>query len=43
MLFAGYLWAMISRMERPISAELVAFHRKEQLERLKQFLFSWDD
>lgn len=38
MLMAGYLWAMLSRMPRPISDELVAFHRKEQLARLRSML-----
>ncbi|MDA8098001.1 MAG: glycosyltransferase family 2 protein [Nitrospiraceae bacterium] len=38
-LLAGYVWAALSRAERPISAELVAFRRREQMERLKRFLF----
>jgi biofilm PGA synthesis N-glycosyltransferase PgaC len=33
---AGYLWAGLKRTERPVSKELVRFHRKEQIERLKQ-------
>ncbi len=37
-LLAGYMWCWITRHERPISAELMAFHRKEQLARLKQLL-----
>jgi hypothetical protein len=37
-LLAGYLWSMIRRIERPVSAELVAFRRREQMQRLKKFL-----
>lgn len=33
---AGYLWAAITRIERPISRELMAFHRQEQMARLKK-------
>lgn len=32
---AGYAWAWASRMERPVSAELMAFHRREQMSRFK--------
>lgn len=35
---AGYLWAWIQSQERPVSKELMAFHRREQMERLKRFL-----
>ena len=35
---AGYLWAAVTRTPRPISPELIAFHRKEQLARLKRLL-----
>jgi GT2 family glycosyltransferase len=35
---AGYLWAWITRMPRPVSAELMAFHRAEQMVRLKKLL-----
>ena len=31
----GYAWAAVRRLERPVPRELVEFHRKEQLERLK--------
>lgn len=34
---AGYLWASIRRAERPVSRELMAFHRREQVERLRRF------
>lgn len=32
---AGFLWAAITRMKRPVSADLMAFHRAEQMDRLK--------
>lgn len=31
---AGYLWASMRRMDRPVSRELVVFHRREQMNRL---------
>lgn len=31
---AGYAWAGLRRMERPVSDELMRFHRKEQMARL---------
>lgn len=34
-LFSGYLWAAVSRMKRPLPQELVIFHRREQMSRLK--------
>jgi glycosyltransferase involved in cell wall biosynthesis len=37
-LFAGYMWAMIRGLERPVSKELVEFQRREQMARLKRFL-----
>lgn len=36
LLFAGYAWACASRVKRPLPGELVEFHRKEQLDRLKR-------
>lgn len=33
-LAAGYLWALVSRRERPISKELLRFNRSEQMSRL---------
>ena len=39
LLFVGYAWAGISRIGRPVSKELIKFHRKEQMNRLKGFLF----
>ena len=38
MLGAGYLWAMVRRAKRPVSDELVAFRRREQMERLSRLL-----
>jgi len=33
----GYLWASIRQFPRPVSPELVAFHRREQMQRLTRF------
>jgi len=35
-LLAGYIYGFASRMERPITDELLRFHRQEQLMRLRQ-------
>lgn len=32
---AGYLWAFLRRVERPVSTELMRFHRQEQMQKLK--------
>lgn len=41
---AGYAWACATRMHRPVSPELMAFHRREQIARLKRlFRFSKRD
>jgi poly-beta-1,6-N-acetyl-D-glucosamine synthase len=37
-LLAGFWWALISRMRRPVSEDLVRFHRAEQMARLKSIL-----
>ncbi len=37
-LLAGYLWCWLQRVERPVSAELMRFHRGEQMARLKQLI-----
>lgn len=37
-LVVGYVWAMLNRIERPVSKELVAFYRREQMNRLRNFL-----
>ncbi len=34
----GYGWATVRRLHRPISKELMAFHRKEQMRKLKVIL-----
>lgn len=36
----GYCWALIRRTPRPVSRELMAFHRKEQMLKLKAILKS---
>lgn len=36
----GYVWAMLRRTRRPVSDELMLFHRKEQIEKLKRILGS---
>jgi len=36
-MFAGYAWAGIRRVERVVSKDLMAFHRMEQMNRLKGF------
>jgi poly-beta-1,6-N-acetyl-D-glucosamine synthase len=35
LLMIGYIWAWLSRMERPISKELMDFYRAEQMQRLR--------
>ncbi len=35
----GYVWSCLRRRQRLVSPELVTFHRKEQMERLKTRLF----
>ena len=35
---AGYFWAMLRRFERPVPRDLVRFHRKEQISRLKKLV-----
>jgi len=39
-LFFGYMGAYIKHEERPVSKELMDFHRKEQMRRLRKILFS---
>ena len=36
----GYCWAFLRRTPRPVSRELMAFHRKEQMLKLKGILKS---
>jgi glycosyltransferase involved in cell wall biosynthesis len=37
-LLAGYAWAALRRVPRPVSAELMAFHRQDQMRKLKAIL-----
>jgi glycosyl transferase family 2 len=37
MLWAGYVSAMVRRVERPVSRELMAFHRRQQMRRLRNY------
>jgi glycosyltransferase involved in cell wall biosynthesis len=37
-LILGFFWAMARRVRRPVSAELVSFHRGEQMARLRKLL-----
>ncbi|HEX3627770.1 MAG TPA: glycosyltransferase family 2 protein [Verrucomicrobiae bacterium] len=39
-LFLGYSWAALRRVKRPISPELMRFHRGEQMQKLKAILAS---
>ena len=32
----GYFWALLRRVERPVSRDLIDFHRREQMQRLKK-------
>jgi glycosyltransferase involved in cell wall biosynthesis len=38
MIGCGYFWAMVRRLPRPVSDELVSFRRREQMHRLGTFL-----
>jgi len=40
-LLAGYLYSFASRIERPVASELLKFHRREQLGRLKHLLLQF--
>lgn len=37
-LLLGYAWAAVKRVKRPVSAELMRFHRAEQIKKLKNIL-----
>jgi glycosyltransferase involved in cell wall biosynthesis len=37
---SGYLWALLRQIKRPVSDELMRFHRKEQMQKLKAILRS---
>lgn len=36
----GYMWALLSRIPRPVSKEFIKFHRREQVMKLKSILKS---
>jgi hypothetical protein len=38
LLLAGYLGGLIRRTERAVPPELAAFHRREQMQRLRQIM-----
>jgi glycosyltransferase involved in cell wall biosynthesis len=38
LLLSGYLYSLITRVQRPVAPELLAFHRREQIERLKNLI-----
>jgi biofilm PGA synthesis N-glycosyltransferase PgaC len=35
---AGYLWAFLRQLPRPVPSDLIAFHRREQMQRLNRFV-----
>jgi glycosyltransferase involved in cell wall biosynthesis len=37
---SGYLWALLRQTKRPVSDELMRFHRKEQMQKLKTIIKS---
>jgi len=37
-LLSGYCWAALRRIKRPVSAELMRFHRREQMRKLRTIL-----
>jgi hypothetical protein len=37
---SGYLWAFVTRQKRPVSDDLMRFHRKEQMRKLRAILGS---
>jgi len=37
-LLSGYFWSWLTGHERPVSKELVTFHRQEQVQRLRQLI-----
>ena len=40
-LLAGYLWCVVRGVKRPVSKELVAFRRQDQMRRLKRMAGRW--
>ena len=41
LLLAGYCWAWMRGIERPISDELMSFHQREQMQRLSWIFQTW--
>jgi biofilm PGA synthesis N-glycosyltransferase PgaC len=41
LLFTGYAWSMVTRIERSASKDLIRFRRKEQMSRLRRFCGRW--
>jgi glycosyltransferase involved in cell wall biosynthesis len=39
LLLSGYMWAAVRRVDRPVSRNLVAFVRREQMQRLRKLLW----
>ncbi|PYV50579.1 MAG: hypothetical protein DMG92_07180 [Acidobacteria bacterium] len=39
-LFAGYAWAALCRLKRPVLPELMHFHRREQMQKLRGILLA---
>ena len=37
-LFAGFVWAAVRRVKRPVSRELIRYHRADQMHKLKNIL-----
>lgn len=37
-LAAGYLWGVVHQVPRPVSPDLIAFHQREQMQRLSRFI-----
>ena len=37
-LAAGYLWGVVGQVPRPVSPDLISFHRREQMQRLSRFI-----
>jgi len=35
---AGYIWSTVRRVKRPVSKDLIQFHRREQMRRLRNFI-----
>ena len=39
LIFFGFAWESLTRVERPVSKELIKFHQEEQMQRLKKKIF----